>query len=387
MLGVDAHAQVPARHAARRLHEPRDRRGNGVGRRQPKPDRAHQHQERGLEVGEEEDDLDLPAVLRGVPVGHQRALGLTQVGDDAGLQGPRDIEVDVRIGPQAVERAHHVGVAEIGHVDLARIGRLEPASRRRHVGRRALALGARQDVAVAVDQIGGGEAVIGGQRGEVAVGAARLRQVRGLAVEVQGHRGEMVLDVVGLLLDVRAEHRGRVLHHGLDAVAEPALHAAVHQHAVEDEDHGSRRDGGQGEQAGEPHLQPRAGILCARVEQLGDSEGDGCDQRQNQDQVQTQDGLDHLADGPQRPGGRWRGGQQDRQAREARGDPVADALHHPRLQHLPGPLHRRVLEHVVCKQRHCGQSLGSCASKSTVTLRPRFSSPRARFAGARLARR
>lgn len=103
--------------------------------------------------------------------------------------------------------------------------------------------------------------MIGRQGLQVARGSARpVLERPGLAIEVQRHRGDVILDVAGLFLDVGAEDRRRVLHDRLHALAEPVLDAPADQHAIEQEYDGGRDHRRQREETHEAHVQSGAGI-------------------------------------------------------------------------------------------------------------------------------
>ena len=163
IAGVDAGGEIAAGHAARRLDQTRHGGRDTIGRRHAKPYRPHQDQNGGLDIGEGEGGLDARAAGLGAPVGPKRGLRETQMAEDAGIHRTHHVEVGVGIAPQAIERAEEIGRFEADGRNIALVRGLEGRLRRGQERRAAGAVGPGEQAAFAIDQIGGGEAVIGGE--------------------------------------------------------------------------------------------------------------------------------------------------------------------------------------------------------------------------------
>ena len=251
--------------------------------------------------------------LLGFTVGHDRALAFAQAGEGPRRQRPQHVEIGVTVAGQWIKRPHHVRtLRNLDRNGFSERGLFEGLWRRGQVGRRFGLFAAGQDLTVTIQDVEGG---IAEKLADPGQGPAEPKPVRedGLnRAKLAGHGHEVALKFVADVTDVAASDVGAVLNRRTDVLAEPALDAAVDQHAEHEGHEDRRHHGHQREQGHEAKVQARPGVLGLFADERQHAQAHRAGQHGDQQQVRQQDAEHHGAGAGQGPlpGSRGGGGDQ-----------------------------------------------------------------------------
>ena len=200
-----ARGEISLRYSSSGLHQLGYRLGEARGRRHAQPDGAHQHKQDSLEVAQGERGLDpQPALLR-VTVVRERGFSLPEMVEDAVVERADHVKVGVRVGAQTIQSAKEIRGLEGADRHIPFVGRLKGRGGRNEERGTSRPVSPRKHSTVAVYEIGGGKAVIGGEPLQIATeGDGRVAEAGSRRIERLGHGRHVVANEAGLLLDVRA---------------------------------------------------------------------------------------------------------------------------------------------------------------------------------------
>ncbi len=184
----DARLEIAGGDAARGADQAADRLGNARGARQPEPNRAQQHQQRGGEISQREHDAQLILARLGLVVGDRRRLEIDQGRHDRGIERAGHVEIGVVILVEPIERAQRAHGPIEEHPDIAGVGFGDSARRRRRIGWRVVPFSAREHAETRINHVGRREAAAFSLGGEEAAVARSVRgQACASAIQILGH--------------------------------------------------------------------------------------------------------------------------------------------------------------------------------------------------------
>ncbi len=202
---------------------------------------------------------------------------------------------------------------------MGRVLQIGPGGRQ--IRRRVGPFRARQNLAVAIQDVDGGIAENLPDLGEGVIELDPVVEQAACAIQLIGDRHQIRVHRRGDIPDIGAPDHSAVLDRSLDILAEPLVDAPRHQQAEHQGDQHRRNDGHHGEQGDEPQVQPRPRVTRA-ARQGQDPSPDDKGQTRYQRQIGQQDEQHRLAGrSPRRAGCRTgrrrhqpnrRGGYDDR---------------------------------------------------------------------------
>ena len=213
---------------------------------------------------------------------------------DPRLDKPPDIKVDVAELVEAHQGPHPV-IAVVGHYrDIAGVGEVDRVVGDGLEAQGERETGARQHMAGAVEHHGLGQPAQGRLGRDHLLQALGVeRQGHSITVEVVGHRQDIGADRLLMLVQISFSDGQRFGNRGTHPFAEPRLHAKAEEKIGKPSDDDRRHYRDQAEQHHQPYLQPRAGEAPAPLgPHLDQTLGDDRAKRQQQDQVEVEQGQD-----------------------------------------------------------------------------------------------
>ena len=217
-----------------------------------------------------------------------RALRLLHVVDDVRIDEAAGIKIDITIALEPHQGADTV-VIVVGHdCDIAGAGRGKRPIRHRLQFEREAETGAREEMPLPVENDRLGQRTQRRLCAHHFVKALRVEAEKiGVAVKIVRHADDIGTDGLLMLVEIGLGDRERAGNGGVDALAEPGLHAEAEQQIGEDRDDHRRDHRDKAEQDDESRMKTRAGEATAALgPELYQPPRDDGDQRQQQDEIE-----------------------------------------------------------------------------------------------------
>src|SRR6202521_806266 len=294
--------EVPGRDQAGGADQATDRRDQAVGEIQPDPDRRKQHDQRDHRVHRGKRHLDARAARLQALIFEDDLSGIAQQRDDAGVDGPCDVEINVVVTAQLDHRGHGAGFFEQPDRRFGVADVVEHTARRDDEIATDLEIDLLDHRPIVVDEKRIRQAADGGLPGQKLAEPLAILIVPGFgAGDIERHRLDVASDQRLVLADIGPGDPGGVLDDVFGTLGEPAVETAVERDRGRDRDEDRRHRGDHREQPDDLHVQPGAGAPPApRLEDRPKLQGDHREQDEHRHRVGHEQGEDDHVGGADR---------------------------------------------------------------------------------------